>query len=283
MNSVINALTIDVEEHFQVHAFEAVIDRSEWECLPSRVVANTRRVLHLLAEFDVRATFFVLGWVADRQPALVEEIAARGHEVATHGYWHQLVYRQSPKEFALDLCQSIEAIGRVIGTSQLHGYRAPSFSITRRSLWALSVLQDHGIRYDSSIFPLVAHDRYGIGDANRFANQMKEGLWELPVSTVRLAGQNLPVAGGGYFRLYPLWLTRAAIHWLNAQPQPAVVYLHPWEFDPDQPRIADAPRLSRFRHYINLRRTESRLRKLLDEFPFAPMREVFAHELQATA
>lgn len=281
MNLILNALTIDVEEHFQVHAFERVVNRSTWDRYASRVTANTRRILALLAEYDVRATFFVLGWVADRHPDLVKEIAARGHELATHGYWHELVYRQTPDEFAADLCQSLEAIGRACNGLQPLGYRAPSFSITEQSLWALDVLRDHGIIYDSSIFPLAAHDRYGIKNASRFANKTHSGLWEFPVSTIRLGKQNWPVAGGGYFRLFPLWITRHAMHRLNAQKHPAVVYLHPWEFDPDQPRIPGAPWLSRFRHYVNIGKTESRLKALLNEFEFAPMREVFVSYLEA--
>jgi polysaccharide deacetylase family protein (PEP-CTERM system associated) len=281
MSSIRNALTIDVEEHFQVHAFETVIDRAAWDRFPSRVVANTHRILRLLAECNVRATFFVLGWVADRHPDLVERIATSGHEIATHGYWHELVYRQTPDEFAVDLGQSLGAIGRALNGLQPAGYRAPAFSITKQSLWALEVLRDHRIVYDSSIFPLVAHDRYGIKDASRFANRTRGGLWEFPISTIRLGKQNWPVAGGGYFRLFPLSITRRAIRHLNAQGHPAVTYLHPWEFDADQPRIPGAPLLSRFRHYVNLHKTESRLRALLNEFEFAPMREVFAGCLEA--
>ena len=281
MNSILNALTIDVEEHFQVHAFEKVVDRTAWDRYPSRVTANTRRILNLLAAYDVQATFFVLGWVAERHPDLVKEIAAGGHEIATHGYWHELVYRQTPDEFAADLCQSLQAIEQACNGVRPKGYRAPSFSITNQSLWALDVLRENGIMYDSSIFPLAAHDRYGIKNANRFANKMRSGLWEFPVSTIRLGNQNWPVAGGGYFRLFPLWITRQAIHRLNTQKQPAVVYLHPWEFDPAQPRIPGAPLLSRFRHYVNIDKTESRLQALLNEFKFAPMRKVFVNYLEA--
>jgi polysaccharide deacetylase family protein (PEP-CTERM system associated) len=280
MSLILNALTIDVEEHFQVHAFETVIDRSTWDRQSSRVVANTHRILRLLAEYNVRATFFVLGWVADRYPDLVKKIAASGHEIATHGYWHELVYRQTPEEFAADLSRSLDAIGRAYNGLQPAGYRAPAFSITEQSLWALDVLRDHNIIYDSSIFPLVAHDRYGISNASRFANKMRRDLWEFPVSTVRLGKQNWPVAGGGYFRLFPLWVTRQAIRHLNKQGHPAVIYLHPWEFDPDQPRIRDAPLLSRFRHYVNIDKTESRLRALLNEFEFAPVCDVFASLLE---
>ena len=281
MNAVLNALTIDVEEHFQVHGFETVVDRAAWDQYPSRVVDNTRRVLRLLEESQVRATFFVLGWIADRYPDLVKEIAASGHEIGTHGYWHRLIYRQTSEQFTADLRRSLDAIARALKGPPPAGFRAPAFSITKRSLWALEILRDHGLIYDSSIFPLVAHDRYGIGDADRFANKTRCGLWEFPVSTVRLGKQNWPVAGGGYFRLYPLSVTRWAIRRLNAEGHPAVMYLHPWEFDPDQPRIPGVPWTSRFRHYVNLRKTESRLRALMGEFNYAPMREVFGGHLES--
>jgi polysaccharide deacetylase family protein (PEP-CTERM system associated) len=280
MGSIRNALSIDVEDYFQVHAFETVIARSTWDSYPSRVVANTQRILRLLAEYDVHATFFILGWIADRHPELVREIATSGHEIATHGYWHELVYRQTSAEFAADLGQSFDAIGRACSL-QPTGYRAPAFSITKQSLWALDVLRDYSIKYDSSIFPLAAHDRYGINDANRFANQVHGDLWEFPVSTIRLGKLNWPVAGGGYFRLFPLWLTRRAIYHLNGLGQPAVIYLHPWEFDTDQPRIPNAPLLSRFRHYVNIDKTESRLRTLLSKFQFGPLCNVFANYLEA--
>lgn len=277
-----NALSIDVEDYFQVHALEDVVRRADWESYPSRVEANTRRVLRVLADSQVRVTFFILGWVAERFPHLVVEIAAGGHEIATHGYWHELIYRQTPQEFAADLNRSVQAIraalaagGDATASVPLLGYRAPSFSIVRDSLWALDVLRDQGLRYDSSIFPLVAHDRYGIADAERFAHCLANGLWELPVSTVHLAGRNWPVAGGGYFRLYPYWLTCQGIRRINAEGHPAVVYLHPWEFDPQQPRIAGVGPVSRFRHYVNLAQTEARLRRLLQDLPFGPMSEVF--------
>lgn len=278
-----NALTFDVEEHFQVHNFENVIARRDWDQHPSRVVQNTRKVLSLLSQHRVRATFFILGWVAERSPELVREIAEGGHEIASHGYWHELIYRQTADEFARDLEQSLDAIAHALRgsshanrASEINGYRAPGFSITQQSLWALDVLSDHGFRYDSSIFPLVAHDRYGISSANRFASRIRNGMWEIPVSTVSIGKRNWPVAGGGYFRLYPAWLTRRAIRRINSEGHPAVVYLHPWEFDPDQPRVEDASSLSRFRHYVNLTKTEERLRSLLEHFEFGPMGEVFA-------
>ena len=277
---MINALSIDVEEHFQVHAFESLIDRRSWEEQTSRVEDNTRRILRLLGEHDTRATFFILGWVADRHPDLVAEIAAGGHEIAAHGYDHELVYRQTPDEFAADLQRSLEVITRAGGTDSVIGYRAPTFSITRESYWALDVLCDHGIRYDSSVFPIVAHDRYGVRDARRFAHLIRDDLWEFPVTTLRVAGSNWPIGGGGgYFRLMPLWLTRYGIRRAHAAGHPAVFYLHPWELDPEQPHIPRAPWLSRLRHYTNLAKTEARLKSLLDRFEFAPMREVFGRTM----
>lgn len=279
---MLNALSIDVEDYFQVHALAKAVRRSDWEVYPSRVVVNTRRVLAVLREYKCHATFFILGWVAERFPSLVAEIAAEGHEIGTHGYWHELVYRQTPQEFALDVSYSLKAIrsaltagADVANDVPVLGYRAPSFSIVQNSLWALDVLHDLGLRYDSSIFPLEVHDRYGIRNAERFAHKLNNGLWELPVSTVRLFGKNWPIAGGGYFRLYPYWMTRYGIQRINAEGHPAVVYLHPWEFDPDQPRISGVGILSSFRHYINLDKTEKRLRRLLQEFNFGPMIQVF--------
>lgn len=282
MGEVLNALSIDVEEHFHVHTFERVIHRERWDEIPSRVADNVARILRLLERHGVRATFFVLGWVADRQPETVRAIAEAGHEIATHGYWHELIYRQDRAAFADDVRDSLIAVRRALGGVEseaahpIQGYRAPAFSVTRRSLWAIDVLDELGLRYDSSIFPMAGHDRYGIDSAARFANRLRPDLWEFPVSTVRWLGRNWPVAGGGYFRLLPMRLTRAAIRRINAEGEPAVIYLHPWEFDPRQPRVRDIPLTSRFRHYVNIGRTEARLHGLLQEFPFAPMCEVFA-------
>ncbi len=289
---MLNALTIDVEEHFQAHAYEKAIDRGAWESQPSRVRENTARVLELLAAHGVRATFFVLGWVADRHPQLVRDIAAAGHEVASHGYAHQLVYRQSAADFAADLARSLRALRRALdGTgSPVVGYRAPAFSLTDDAAWALDVLRAQGLRYDSSILPVTANGRgiggalrsgkrYGMRGASRFAVRLDGGLWEFPVSTLCVARRNWPVAGGGYFRLYPLWLTRHAIRRINAEGHPAVVYLHPWEFDPHPPAVRAVSGLARFRHDINRGRTAARLRALLRELPFGPLREVFASHL----
>jgi len=287
---MLNALTIDVEEHFQAHAYERVIDRRDWERLPSRVAANTRRVMALLAAHGVRATFFVLGWVAERHPELVREVAAAGHEVASHGYAHELLYRQEPEAFRADLGRSLEALRRAVPGTEVLGYRAPAFSLTDDSLWALPILREYGLRYDSSLLPLGARaagqgsrlrggKRHGVRGAGRFAARLHDGLWEFPVSTLRVAGRNWPVAGGGFFRLFPLWVTRGAIRRINAEGEPAIVYLHPWELDPQEPPVTGVAALARFRHRVNLDRTEERLRRLLSTYAFAPLREVFAARL----
>lgn len=276
--AIVNGVTIDVEEHFQVHNMEHVIGRDDWHRHTSRVEANVRRILKLLSENGTRATFFVLGWVAERHPELLGEIRELGHEIASHGYWHELIYRQTPAQFSADIGRSLDAIERACGVRP-EGYRAPCFSITKDSLWALDVLRERGIRFDSSIFPITCHHRYGLGGASRFISRLPNGIWEMPVSTVRLAGRNWPVGGGGYFRLFPLWLTRRAIRRINAEGHPAILYLHPWEFDPGQPRIQGIDRLARFRHYHALDQTEGRLRSLLREFRFGSLRQCFASQL----
>ena len=272
---IVNAMSVDVEDYFQVSAFDEIVSRAEWDTHQSRVVGNTDRLLALFAEFEVRASFFVLGWVAERHPALVRRIAAAGHEVASHGYAHDLVYNLTPERFRADVRRARRLLEDV-GGAAVEGYRAPTFSITRQSLWALDVLAEEGYRYDASIFP-VHHDRYGIPAAPRHPYQIvtKGGvLTEVPPSTVAWSGLNLPVAGGGYFRLLPYVWTHWGIARVNRTEQrPIVFYLHPWEVDPDQPRLPAAG-LSRFRHYRNLHRTERRLRSLLGDFAFGPVRDL---------
>lgn len=264
-----NALTVDVEDYFHVSAFADSIDQQEWGNRPVRVEKNTQRLLDIFDEYKVKATFFVLGWVAERTDGMVREIAARGHEVACHGYSHQLVYNQSPDVFREETIRSKDILENITQT-RVHGYRAASYSITERSLWALDILQEAGFDYDSSIFP-VRHDRYGIPDAPEYPYKIEtpngQTLVEFPLSTARIFRYRLPVAGGGYFRLYPYWLSRAGLRQINGRQEPFIFYLHPWEIDPDQPRIS-ASWFSQFRHYNNLDKCEPRLRQLMSDFTF---------------
>ncbi len=275
-----NALTVDVEDFFQVSAFESCIDRSRWDDYPLRVADNTARILDLFDEYAVKATFFVLGWVAERLPALVPSIAERGHEIACHGYGHQLIYAIGPDSFREDIRRSKAILEEQAGRSVI-GYRAPSYSITNDSLWALDILIEEGFKYDSSIFP-VYHDTYGIPGARRFPHLVARTageLLEFPPTTyeVSLFGRkvNLPVAGGGYLRLFPVALIKGALKSLNRAGEPVMVYFHPWEIDPDQPRIK-AGLKSRFRHYVNLNKTVGKVRVLLENLDFAPMADVLA-------
>jgi polysaccharide deacetylase family protein (PEP-CTERM system associated) len=273
-----NALTFDVEEYFHAEAFARVLRPEEWPTLESRVVATTERLLDILDRERIRATFFVLGWVAERHPSLVREIASLGHEIGCHGYGHQMISRLTREEFERDVTRAKAALEDATGRLVI-GYRAPTFSVMRDTLWSLDVLCEAGFRYDSSIFPIL-HDRYGIPDAPRFPHRMKAPngceLTEFPLSTVLVLGRRVPVAGGGYFRLFPYALTRRAIARINAhEGQPAMIYLHPWEIDPDQPRLPVGP-LTRFRHLVNVGKTEARLGRLLTDFTWAPAAEVLA-------
>jgi polysaccharide deacetylase family protein (PEP-CTERM system associated) len=274
-SDIVNAMTIDVEDYFHVSVFDGIIPRVEWARMESRVTRNTERLLDILDEFDVHGTFFVLGWVAERNRGLVESIARRGHEIASHGYAHRLVYDQTPTAFAEDVRRAKTILEDASGR-RVRGYRAPSYSITPRSLWALDVLLQEGYEYDSSIFP-IRHDRYGIPVSDRRPYRIERSLGtlvEVPGSTVRVGPLNLPVAGGGYFRILPYTWTRWGIGRVNQRERrPVVFYLHPWEIDPDQPRL-HAGRLGQFRHYRNLHLTEQRLRRLLTDFHFGPVETV---------
>lgn len=269
--AVKNFLTIDVEDYYQVSAFENIVGPSRWEEFPSRVLRNTRTILEILEECGVKATFFILGWVAEKFPELVKEIDRSGHEVACHSYYHRLVYRLSPEEFKRDTERAKRVLEEITGKKIL-GYRAPSYSITQASLWALPILEELGFRYDSSIFPIM-HDRYGMADSPRFKYVIPDhSLVEYPISTSLVLGRKVPVSGGGYFRLLPYWFTRMALKKINSQEsQPFVFYLHPWEVDFSQPRMKDASAISKFRHYVNLSRTEQRFRRLLQDFQFQPI------------
>jgi polysaccharide deacetylase family protein (PEP-CTERM system associated) len=276
---MINALTIDVEDYFHVTAFERQIKPDEWDTYPLRVEGNTLRILDMLDEFAVRATFFVLGWVAERLPALVREIHRRGHEIACHGYGHQLIYRLSPQEFRKDVSKAKSILEDICG-ERVYGYRAPSYSITTKSLWALNILVEEGFSYDSSIFP-ITHDIYGIPGGKRFPHEISTHagkILEFPISTfpVKVGGwqTQLPIAGGGYLRFIPAALVTRAIQSINTgEKQPVIVYFHPWEIDPQQPRIK-AGLKSCFRHYLNLERMELKIRHLLDKFRFSSAKDI---------
>ncbi len=270
-----NALTVDVEDYFHVAALAPSIHRDSWTSRESRVVGNTQKLLAIFDQFDVRGTFFVLGWVAEQYPQLVRDIAARGHEIACHGYSHRLVYEQSAQEFRKETLFAKKLLEDTTGSAVL-GYRAASYSIVRESLWALDILVELGFVYDSSIFP-VHHDRYGIPDAERVPHRMSTPnenlIVEWPLATAKFLGYSLPVAGGGYFRLLPYWFSRWGLASINrSERRPFIFYLHPWEIDPAQPRVR-ASWLSRFRHYTNLGKCEERLRRLLGDFQFGTVRE----------
>lgn len=277
---MINALSIDVEDYFQVNAFEQHVQRSEWDTYPLRVEENTRRILDLLDEFSIKATFFVLGWVAERRPGLVREIQRRKHEVACHGYGHELIFKIGPEKFKEDIRKSRMLLEDITGL-RIHGYRAPSYSITAKSLWALDILAEEGFVYDSSIFP-ISHDVYGIPGGKRFIHSIttRSGeIDEFPLSTFSVDVwkycYRLPIAGGGYLRLLPAALVGQAIRSINEnEKEPVVVYFHPWEIDPQQPKLR-AGMKSCFRHYHNLERMELKIRYLLNNFEFSTMRNVF--------
>ncbi|OGR06323.1 MAG: polysaccharide deacetylase [Deltaproteobacteria bacterium RIFOXYD12_FULL_50_9] len=268
---MINYLTIDVEDYFQVSAFDGLIRIEDWDSCELRVERNTHNILKILAEKGIRATFFIVGWVAERLPALIREIDKAGHEIGCHSYLHRRIYTLTPDQFQQDTRKAKDILENIIG-KKVRGYRAPSYSITKQSLWALDILEKLGFEYDSSIFP-IRHDFYGIPDSPRFPYKLVDHeLLEYPISTAVFGGVKLPVAGGGYFRLFPYWFTKMALQRINEQEEkPFMFYLHPWEIDPGQPRMQKASRLSRFRHYNNLDKTEERLHRLLGDFAFGPI------------
>lgn len=271
-----NAMTIDVEDYFQVSAFASHIARDDWAALPCRVEANIDRILALLAEKKVSATFFTLGWIAERYPEMVRRIVRGGHELASHGYGHLRASDQTADQFRDDIGRS-KAILEDIGGQAVLGYRAPSFSIGTGNLWALDVLREAGYRYSSSIYP-IQHDHYGMPDAPRFAFYPNgtDGLLEIPITTVRLMQRNLPAGGGGYFRFFPYALSRWLMQRVNDQDgQSAIFYFHPWEIDPGQPRQKNIGIKTRFRHYVNLSRMEQRLNALTDDFAWDRMDRLF--------
>jgi polysaccharide deacetylase family protein (PEP-CTERM system associated) len=285
MTHQLNAMTVDVEDYFHVSALAEVISRSEWNKMEFRAERSTDRLLELFREHGVHATFFILGWVAERAPALIRRIHDAGHEIACHGLTHELVYRQTPEVFRDETARSKAMLEDVIGAPVI-GYRAASYSITSQSLWAIDILCELGFRYDSSIFP-IAHDRYGIPGASTrpglLTSSSGRTIIEFPLSTAKVCGLRVPVAGGGYFRLLPYWFTRWALGTINRRDEmPFIFYLHPWEIDPEQPRFR-ASWLSRFRHYNNLDVCEARLRRLVADFRFASVREVLRTHIPTVA
>ena len=271
-----NAMTCDVEDYFQVSAFAPYIDRDSWPTRECRVEANMERILAIYERHGVKATFFTLGWIAERYPAMVKKIVAAGHELASHGYGHLRASDQTRAQFDNDI-RSSKALLEDIGGQEVIGYRAPSFSIGHANLWALEALQKAGYRYSSSIYP-IAHDHYGMPDAPRFAfyPHGPDGLLEVPVTTVNMLGRNLPAGGGGYFRLLPYALSRWMMQKVNREDrQPALFYFHPWELDPGQPRPDGLDAKSRFRHYVNIERMEGRLEQLARDFAWDRMDRIF--------
>jgi len=267
--SCVNLLTFDIEDWFHTSALRRFVDAGSWDQLESRAVANVHLILEILSQHQTLATFFILGWMAERYPRLVQEIDRAGHEIASHGYRHQLIYELDRDTFK-NYVRSAKQLLEDLTGKPVWGYRATSFSIVSKTLWALDILRESGFVYDASMFP-VKHDIYGIDGFPRFPFVLENGLIEIPASTLRLLGKNIPMAGGGYFRLYPYLVTQKGIRLINRSGYPAVVYLHPWELDPGCPRVANADRLTRFRQYVNLDKTRERLTRLLTDFNFMPI------------
>jgi len=274
-NHINNALTVDVEDYFHVSAFSKYIDINKWDNIKTRVENNTARLLELFAKHEIKATFFVLGWVANKYPKLIKRISEEEHEIACHGYSHQLVYEQEPEIFRSETIRSKNILEDLIQKPVI-GYRAASYSIINESLWALDILAELGFKYDSSIFP-IRHDRYGLPDAPKYPYRLKTpagfNIVEFPLSTVKLFGYTLPIAGGGYFRLFPYFVSERGLKSINKNNKPFIFYLHPWEIDPGQPRIS-ANFISRIRHYTNLDKCEMRLTKLIETFNFTTANNV---------
>ncbi len=269
-----NAFSIDVEDYFQVSAFASCIARSEWDAMDCRIERNVDVILGLLDDHGVRATFFTLGWIAERYPQVVRRIVDTGHELASHGFGHHRATEQSEELFLADI-QLAKIILEDLSGSEVKGYRAPSFSVGSANQWAFDCIERAGYRYSSSVYP-IRHDHYGMPDAPRFAHQVRAGLMEVPITTVRLFDRNWPAGGGGYFRLMPYVMSRWLLRQVNARDRsPAIFYFHPWELDVGQPRVRGISAKTRFRHYLNLGRTQQRLKRLLSDFAWGRMDEVF--------
>lgn len=273
-------MTVDVEDYFQVSAFDPYVSKSSWNQHPGRVEANMDRILEMFDQFEIRCTFFTLGWIAMQYPAMVRRIVSEGHDLASHGWDHTMVTKLSRAEFAQDVAKSKRTLEQVSGT-QVTGYRAPSYSFTKTNDWAHAVLVEQGYLYSSSVAP-IKHAFYGIPDAPRFSHPRENGaILELPITTARVLSKNVPCGGGGWFRLYPYFVSRWAIDRVNRHDgERAIFYFHPWEIDPDQPRIDGIGAVARFRHFQNMRQMEPRLLKLLDQYRWGTIPEVFGSELK---
>ncbi len=271
------ALTVDVEDYFHVSAFEKAIDKADWNNLELRVEANTYRLLELFEQKQAKCTFFTLGWVAERCPNLIKAIVDQGHELASHGFAHQRATEMTPEQFLLDVRKSKQVLEDTSGQAII-GYRAPSFSINENNTWVYETLAELGFEYSSSTYP-IEHDLYGVPDWPRFKYQRDEGIIEIPVPTVRKSERNIGIGGGGYFRLYPYWLSKRRIdNYLNTEQQPYSFYFHPWEIDPEQPRVAGASLKSRLRHYLNLSRMEGKVVRLLEDYQWDTMKSVYLNK-----
>ena len=274
VNRLTNALTVDVEDYFQVSALAPYIPLDQWDSIPCRVERNVDRLLDIFDATGAKATFFALGWIAQRYPGVVRKIVANGHELASHGYAHVRASDQTAEEFKTDIVKAKHLLEDIAGTA-VRGYRAPSFSIGAKNLWAFGIIGEAGYQYSSSVYP-IEHDHYGMPDSPRFPYAVEQGLIEIPITTVRILGRNFPAGGGGYFRFLPYWLSSWSIERFNRiEAQSAIFYMHPWEIDPGQPRIQGLGLKTRFRHYVNLDRTEQRLSRLLSDFRWGRMDEVF--------
>jgi polysaccharide deacetylase family protein (PEP-CTERM system associated) len=271
---MMNIISVDCEEAFCAYNMQRVVPREEWETIPTRIEATTRRLLDLFDDAHCEATFFVLGWVAERLPHLVQEIDRRGHEIATHGYSHTLLTAQTPRTFEDDLRKAL-AVTQCLVRQPIRGYRAPSFTVTPKTTWAYAVMERCGIVYDSSVFPISSHPEYGFPEAPLSVHRVSPGLTEVPISCVKICGMHFPSTGGAYFRMFPYFMTRMLFTLCMKQERPVVFYLHPWEIDPEQPRYA-LPLLRRWRHYHNIGKTELRLRRMLSEFSFTSMRKALS-------
>ena len=274
----INAMSVDVEDYFQVSAFEPYIKKSLWDSLEHRVEQNTRKILDVFAEHSTKATFFTLGWVAERYPSIVKQIVNEGHELACHGYEHIRITEQTPEQFRLDINRSKKILEDLSG-KEVIGYRAASYSINSKNLWAHDVLLEEGFKYSSSVYP-VKHDLYGIPDAPRFCYKpiKNSDFLEIPITTVRIGNKNVPCGGGGFFRFYPYFVSKWAYNKINKDKQSAIFYCHPWEIDPEQPRQRDLNLKTRFRHYLNLNKMERRIGNLLTDFYWDTMENVFLNQ-----